>query len=157
VQDGDPDLALELVRVGERGQERTAIDDDFPGQRARRRSICVRIPDEAAEDRRAVRALLLDHDCDVLERLRDVFGKRVERGSDVLVELFVRHHYLGNKRYGTISASSAFWACRRFSASSQTAEWGPYRTSSVISSPQCAGRQWSTIASGLACESSWSS
>ena len=28
----------------------------------------------------------------------------------------------GNKRYGTISASRAFCACRRFSAWSQTAE-----------------------------------
>ena len=37
--------------------------------------------------------------------------------------------------YGTISASSAFCACRRFSAWSQAAERGPCRTLSVTSSP----------------------
>uniref|UniRef100_UPI00311D4382 hypothetical protein n=1 Tax=Thauera sp. SDU_THAU2 TaxID=3136633 RepID=UPI00311D4382 len=32
-------------------------------------------------------------------------------------------------------------ACRRFSASSKTTDWGPSITSSVTSSPRCAGRQ----------------
>ena len=44
----------------------------------------------------------------------------------------------------------AFWACRRFSAWSQTALAGPSRTSAVISSPRCAGRQCSTTRSGAA-------
>ena len=53
-------------------------------------------------------------------------------------------------------ASSAFWACSRFSAWSKTALCGPSITSSVISSPRCAGRQCSTIASGAAAASSFS-
>ena len=44
-------------------------------------------------------------------------------------------------------------ACRRFSAWSKTMLRGPSSTSSVISSPRCAGRQCSTQASG-ACASS---
>ena len=43
---------------------------------------------------------------------------------------------------------TAFWACRRFSASSQMTLGGPSRTSAVISLPRYAGRQCSTIASG---------
>src|SRR5437763_10349090 len=50
----------------------------------------------------------------------------------------------------TSISSSAFWACRRFSAWSHTRWRGPYRTSEVISSPGCAGRQWSAIAPGAA-------
>ena len=34
-----------------------------------------------------------------------------------------------------------FWACSRFSASSNTTDCGPSITSSVTSSPRCAGRQ----------------
>jgi hypothetical protein len=41
----------------------------------------------------------------------------------------------------TSSSSSAFWAWRRFSACSQMRWREPYRTSAVISSPGCAGRQ----------------
>ncbi len=37
--------------------------------------------------------------------------------------------------------STDFWAWMRFSASSQTTERGPSITSSVTSSPRCAGRQ----------------
>ncbi len=43
-----------------------------------------------------------------------------------------------------------FCACRRFSASSNTTECGPSITSSVTSSPRCAGRQCMKMASGLA-------
>ena len=45
----------------------------------------------------------------------------------------------------------AFWACRRFSASSQTTLCGPSSTSASISLPRYAGRQCITIASGAAC------
>jgi hypothetical protein len=48
-------------------------------------------------------------------------------------------------------ASTAFCACSRFSASSKTTEFGPSMTSSVTSSPRCAGRQCMNRASGLAC------
>ena len=40
----------------------------------------------------------------------------------------------------------AFWACRRFSASSQTSDCGPSMTSASTSSPRCAGRQWRNFA-----------
>src|SRR5215213_6092493 len=55
----------------------------------------------------------------------------------------------GNSR----CSRSAFWACRRFSAWSQTAERSPYSSSSVISSSGCAGRQCKTTASSRACAS----
>ena len=42
----------------------------------------------------------------------------------------------------------AFWACSRFSAWSKTMLRGPSSTSSVISSPRCAGRQCKMNASG---------
>ena len=48
-------------------------------------------------------------------------------------------------------ASSAFCVCNRFSAWSQTIERGPSRTSAVISSPRCAGRQCITTTSSSAC------
>jgi len=63
-------------------------------------------------------------------------------------------HALGQR---TTSASSAFAVCRRFSASAQTAERGPYSRPGEISSPGCAGRQCSTIAPGSACSSRASS
>ena len=44
-------------------------------------------------------------------------------------------------------ASTPFCACRRFSASSQTADCGPSITSSVTSSPRWAGRQCRKMAS----------
>src|SRR3954464_7775515 len=47
----------------------------------------------------------------------------------------------------TSNSSSAFCACSRFSAWSNTADCGPYSAPSLISSPTWAGRQWSTIAS----------
>src|SRR5262249_24714858 len=47
-------------------------------------------------------------------------------------------------------ASKPFWACSRFSASSKTTDWGPSMTSSVTSSPRCAGRQCMKSASDLA-------
>ena len=50
-------------------------------------------------------------------------------------------------------ARRAFWACRRFSAWSQTTLAGPSITSAVISSPRCAGRQCNAIASGPAAAS----
>ena len=48
------------------------------------------------------------------------------------------------------TAKTAFWACIRFSAWSNTTEWGPSITSSVISWPRCAGRQCITRTSGPA-------
>src|SRR6185312_4886193 len=47
-------------------------------------------------------------------------------------------------------ARRPFWACSRFSASSKTTDCGPSMTSSVTSSPRCAGRQCMNSASGLA-------
>src|SRR3954451_21525259 len=53
--------------------------------------------------------------------------------------------------------SSAFWACNRFSASSQTADAGPSITATLISLPRWAGRQCRTIAAGEAYPSNRSS
>ena len=47
-------------------------------------------------------------------------------------------------------ARMPFWACSRFSASSNTTECGPSITASVTSSPRWAGRQCMKIASALA-------
>lgn len=47
-------------------------------------------------------------------------------------------------------ASTPFWACSRFSASSNTADCGPSMISSVTSSPRWAGRQCRKMASGAA-------
>jgi hypothetical protein len=47
-------------------------------------------------------------------------------------------------------ARMPFWACRRFSASSNTTDCGPSMTSSVTSSPRWAGRQCMNTASGFA-------
>ena len=47
-------------------------------------------------------------------------------------------------------ASSAFWTCSRFSASSHTRDCGPSITSVATSSPRCAGRQWRKMAPGAA-------
>ena len=46
--------------------------------------------------------------------------------------------------------STAFCACRRFSASAQISDCGPSITASTTSSPRCAGRQWRKRASGFA-------
>src|SRR4029079_6171974 len=51
---------------------------------------------------------------------------------------------------GKSARSSPFWAWRRFSAWSNTAELGESITSAATSSPRCAGRQWRKIASGSA-------
>ena len=48
-------------------------------------------------------------------------------------------------------ASTPFWACRRFSASSNTTDRGPSMIAAVTSSSRCAGRQCMKIASGAAC------
>ncbi len=43
-----------------------------------------------------------------------------------------------------------FCACRRFSASSHTTDWGPSMTAAVTSSPRYAGSQSMKMASSLA-------
>src|SRR5436305_7335393 len=78
VQDGDPDLLLELLRVGERRHERPPEDRDLVGH------VVRRLPQP--EQVRVVRVLLLDHDRDVLEGARELPGDRVERPPHVLLE-----------------------------------------------------------------------
>ena len=51
-------------------------------------------------------------------------------------------------------ASTAFWACRRFSVSSKISSAWRSKVSTAISSPLRAGRQCSTMQSGLARASS---
>ena len=62
-----------------------------------------------------------------------------------------RHWRLPPDQAPRHQASTAFCACSRFSASSNTTECGPSITSSVTSSPRCAGRQCMNSASGFAC------
>ena len=52
------------------------------------------------------------------------------------------------------TASTAFWTCRRFSASSKISSACCSNRAVEISSPRWAGRQCSTMASGLAASSS---
>src|SRR3954468_13289084 len=61
MEDGDPDLLLELLRVGKRLHERLPVDRD------RRREVFVRV--EEAEEARVARRLLCNDDGHVLERL----------------------------------------------------------------------------------------
>src|SRR2546422_3283612 len=46
-------------------------------------------------------------------------------------------------------ASSAFWTCSRFSASSHTRDWGPSMTSAVTSSPRRSEEHTSELQSRL--------
>src|SRR5215210_575228 len=78
VEDGDPDLPLELVRVRKRLDERAAEDRDLV------RHVLVGLPE--AEEVGVGRILLLDDDGDVLERARDLRRQVVERAPDVLLE-----------------------------------------------------------------------
>ena len=85
VQDRDPDLPLELVRVGKSPLERPAVDDDpvwkCTGVVATRPQPVV-----PAEEVRLVRALVLDDDGDVLERDGDLLGEVLERRLNVVFE-----------------------------------------------------------------------
>src|SRR4051794_39322148 len=138
MEDGDADLLLEELRiVAEVLGQRTSVDRDL------RRH--VRLLVEEPVDVRLLGVVILDDDCDIVERARDLFGEGVQRGAHVRLER--RHH-------STTRASSAFSVWSLFSASSQAADWGPYSTSGVISSPRCAGRQCRTIASGAPSASS---
>ena len=74
----------------------------------------------------------------------------------VLPERFVRA-WCGRTGYCPINSSmTAFWACRRFSASSKMTELGLSATASVTSSPRWAGRQCRNSVSGLAAAISFS-
>ena len=79
VEDGDADLPLELVRVGERLDERPAEDRDLVGH------VLVALPEP--EEVGVAGILFLDDDGDVLERPGDARRQRVERPADVLLEL----------------------------------------------------------------------
>ena len=85
-----------------------------------------------------------------LERIvrddRQQVGVFEEHALDVVVRARHAMPQARPKRY----RSRAFWVCRRFSASSQTAAWGPSITSAAISWPRWAGRQWSTTTSSEA-------
>src|SRR5215210_2183896 len=79
VQDRDPDLPLELLRVvAELLDERPAEDRDLV------RKVRVGLPQP--EQVWILRVLLLDHDREVLEALRELGRQRVERPPYVLLE-----------------------------------------------------------------------
>ena len=71
---------------------------------------------------------------------------RYARLAGTTIEFLLALHATASKH----QARMPFCACRRFSASSNTTDCGPSITSSVTSSPRCAGRQCMKIASGLA-------
>src|SRR5207253_3109605 len=71
-------------------------------------------------------------------------------GRDEQLADAIRFHH---GRHPSRNAISAFCTWSLFSAWSQTTERGPSITSSVISSPRCAGRQCITIAEGFGCAS----
>src|SRR5690606_5332475 len=82
----------------------------------------------------------------------DLGGLQQPRDKGVARRLGGRQGVLAHDR-STRNVRSAFWACKRFSASTKTTDCGPSSTSAVISLPRYAGKQCSTIASGAAAAS----
>src|SRR6187397_3173986 len=78
MEDSDPDLLLELRRIGEVLLQRTPVDRDL------RRHVLG--PVEEAVEVGLLAVLVLDHDRHVVERGCEVGWEGVERGGDVLVE-----------------------------------------------------------------------
>src|SRR4051812_45007542 len=78
VQDGDPDLVLELGRILEGLDQRHPVDRHLRGQ--------VRLLLEQSEEVRLLGVLLLDDDGDILQRGGEIRRQRVERAANVLVE-----------------------------------------------------------------------
>src|SRR5699024_10326163 len=83
--------------------------------------------------------------------LRPDRGRTQDLNDQILARNFRSWNHARSKRH----VKSAFCACLRFSASSQTREEGPSMTSAVISFPLYVGRQCKTIASSLASSSSF--
>src|SRR4051794_19093630 len=78
VENGDPDLLLELFRVGKRLGERLPEDRDLVGE------VLVRFPEP--EEVGVVRILVLDDHGDVLQGLREVRRQLIEGPPHVLFE-----------------------------------------------------------------------
>src|SRR4051794_988321 len=97
VQDRDPDLLGQFLRVGKGGDERPAVDRDLVGQ------VRLRLPE--AEQIRVVGVLLGHDDRDVLERPREVRGQRIERRGDLVGEAHQRGRS-GGRVWKRRSASS---------------------------------------------------
>src|SRR5262245_25849035 len=107
VEDRDPDLLLELRRVGERLHERLAEDRDLV------RHVLGGLPE--AEQVGVVRVLLLDDHGDVLERPRQLWRQRVERPRqpwrqrverppDMPVEAHARRAASGGRTWNALTA-----------------------------------------------------
>ena len=79
VQDGDPDLALELVRVRKSIDERASVDRDLGRQ-------VFRLLEEA-EDVGLVGVFVLDHDRDVDKTGRELRRERRKGALDVGLEV----------------------------------------------------------------------
>src|SRR5919109_3606528 len=94
VEDGDANLAAQLLRFGEPLDEREPVDHDLVGERTG--ALAGRAePAVEAEEAGLIRVLVLDHDRDVVERLRQLGRNVVQRRADVLLELLWRHQYAG--------------------------------------------------------------
>jgi len=87
VEDGDPDLLLELGRVGERLDERPAEDPDPVGQRPRL-VVAFRQRHALVESEQVgiVGMLVLDRELEVPDSLPELGRERPERPFDVLLE-----------------------------------------------------------------------
>src|SRR5882757_3258648 len=82
VQDGDPDLLLQLGRVGKGLHKRLSEDRDLVGQ------VLGRLPE--AEQVGVAGQFLLDDDRDVFEGLRELRRQFVQRPANVLLERHTR-------------------------------------------------------------------
>ncbi len=129
------EAAFELQRRAEQRRERHRLRDE-PRNRLRIGVALEQIVDRRPKPHQpAARAERLDR-----ERQHDVVDD-LGRGRTL-----ARAHGSTPRH----QASTPFCACRRFSASSHTADCGPSMTSSVTSSPRWAGRQCMKIASEAA-------
>jgi len=87
VEDGDPDLLLELGRVGKRLDERAAEDPDPVRQRPRPvAALRQRDALVEAEQIGIVGVLVLDRELEVPDRLPELGRERCQGPLDVLLE-----------------------------------------------------------------------
>src|SRR2546421_12981852 len=98
VQDGAPDLLLELGRVRERLRERLAEDRDLV------RHVLGRLPE--AEQLGVVRVLVLNDHGDVFHGLRKLRGQFIQRLPHVLLEPHRRRGPSGGRTWNALIASA---------------------------------------------------
>jgi len=128
--------AVELQETGEHTGQRQKLAE----QSGHRLRVVVAVQDRVDQRAHAHQAAAQGRDLE--QEGLDLVGRR-RRGADGALGHGSGHSPRHHSRM-------PFWACSRFSASSQTTDCGPSITSAVTSSPRCAGRQCRKIASCLA-------